>query len=86
MRCCVALKIMKIQFVSMRKYKMCLTTKYRLKHLFSINRYFDGKVIQFRILCEWGFDIDFRQGSIIDLLLTEKEKQQFYVRWFSKRN
>jgi len=70
---------MKIVFVSMRKYKMCLGWKYRLKNFFSIKKYFSGKVIQFRILCEYGYDLDFRKGTIIDLLLTDKEKRRFWL-------
>ena len=77
---------MKIQFVSMIKYKMKLGLKYRLKNFFSIKKYFSNKLIQFRILCEFGFDIDLREGSIIDLLLTDKEKRLFMIQWFAKRN
>lgn len=77
---------MKIQFISMRKYKMRLGLKYRLKNFFSIKKYFSDKLIQFRILCEFGFDIDLRKGSIMDLLLTDKEKELFMIRWFAKRN
>ncbi len=71
---------MKIVFVSMRKYKMCLGWKYRLRHFFSITKYFSGNLIQFRILCEYGFDLDFRKGTIIDQLLTDKEKKSFWMR------
>lgn len=69
---------MKIVFVSMRKYKMCLGWKYRLKNFFSIKKYWSGKIIQFRILCKYGFDIDLRKGGFkITDLLTEKEKKRF---------
>ncbi len=72
---------MKIQLVSMRKYKMCLPLKYRLKHFFSITRMWSGKIIQFRILCEYGFDIDLRKGGFkITDLLTDKEKPSFFLR------
>lgn len=67
---------MKIRFVSMRKYNMCLGWKYRLKNFFTIEKYFSGKLIQIRVLCEHGIDIDLRKGSFkfIDLL-TDKEKK-----------
>lgn len=71
---------MKIVFVSMRKYKMCLGWKYRLKNFVSISRVWSGKIIQFRILCEYGFDIDLRQGSFIDQMLTDDEKRSFWLR------
>lgn len=65
----------------MRKYKMCLGWKYRLKNFISVKRYFSGKVIQFRIMCEYGFDIDLRKGGFqITDLLTEKEKRSFWMR------
>ena len=72
---------MKIVFVSMRKYKMCLGWKYRLKNFISISRVWSGKIIQFRILCEYGFDIDLRKGGFqITDLLTDKEKKSFWMR------
>jgi hypothetical protein len=72
---------MKIVFVSMRKYKMCLGWKYRLKNFITISRVWSGKIIQFRILCEYGFDIDLRKrGFQITDLLTDKEKKSFWMR------
>jgi hypothetical protein len=71
---------MKIVLVSMRKYKMCLGWKYRLKNFISISKMWSGEIIQFRILCEYGFDIDLRQGSFIDKMLTDKEKRSFWLR------
>jgi hypothetical protein len=70
---------MKIRFVSMREYKMCLGWKYRLKKFISIDRYFSGKLIQFRIMGEYGFDIDLRKGTFIDQMLTDKEKRSFWL-------
>ena len=58
---------------------MRLGVKYRLKHFISIKKHWNKKIISFRILCEWGFDIDLRHDSIIDLLLTGKEKKLFIV-------
>ncbi len=65
---------------------MCLGWKYRLKNFFTIKRYWSGKIIQFRILCEYGFDIDLRKGGFkITDLLTEKEKKRFYLgMWLRK--
>lgn len=71
---------MKIVFVSMRKWHMQLGWKYRLKKFVSIQKVWGGKVIQFRIMCEYGFDIDLRKGSFIDQMLTEKEKRSFWLR------
>jgi hypothetical protein len=71
---------MKIVFVSMRKYKMRLGWKYRLKNFVTIQKYFSGKVIQVRVMCEYGFDIDLRKGSFVDWMLTDKEKQSFWTR------
>ena len=71
---------MKIKFVSMRRYNMCLGWKYRLKNFFKVSRYFGGKLIQFRLLCEYGFDIDLRHGTFIDYLLTNEEKGSFWGR------
>jgi hypothetical protein len=65
----------------MRKYKMCLGWKYRFKNFITIKRYWSGKIIQFRILCEYGFDIDVREGGFkITDLLTEKEKHNFWMK------
>lgn len=64
----------------MRKYKMCLGWKYRLKNIVSVNRYWSGKIISFRILCEYGFDIDLRKGTFFDQMLTDKEKRTFWMR------
>ena len=78
---------MKIVLVSMRKYKMRLGWKYRLKHLFTIEKYWSGKIIQFRILCEYGFDIDLREGGFkITALLNDKEKKRFYLGMWLRRN
>lgn len=64
----------------MRKYKMRLGWRYRLKNFISIKKYWSGKIIQFRILCEYGFDIDLRKGGFkITDLLNEKEKRRFYL-------
>jgi hypothetical protein len=72
---------MKIVFVSMRKYKMCLGWKYRLKNFITVSRVWGGKIIQFRILCEYGFDIDLRKGGFkITDLLTDKEKRSLWMR------
>lgn len=62
----------------MRKYKMCLGWKYRLKHLFSIDKSWSGKIIQIMFLSEYGIRIDLRGGGfkLIDLL-TKKEKKNF---------
>ena len=68
---------MKIVFVSMRKYKMRLGWKYRLKNFVSFKKYWNGKIWQFRIMCEYGFDLDFRKGTIIDNLLTNSAKAIF---------
>jgi hypothetical protein len=69
---------MKIRFVSMRKYKMCLGWKYRLKHLFSIDKYWSGKIISVMFLCEYGFDIDLHKGGFkFADLLTDKEKKRY---------
>jgi len=64
----------------MRRYKMYLGWKYRLLHFIEIKKYFSGKLIQFRIMCEYGFDIDLRQGTFFDWMLTEKEKKTFWMR------
>jgi hypothetical protein len=72
----------------MRKYKMCLGWKYRLKNFISVKKYFSGKVIQFRILCEYGFDIDLRKGGFFNWMLTDKEKESFWMRlnFWQRRN
>ena len=71
----------------MRKYKMCLGWKYRIKHFFSIDRVWSGKIIQFRILCEYGFDIDLRErGFKITDLMNKKEKKRFYLGMWIRRN
>lgn len=78
---------MKIRFVSMRKYKSCLGWKYRLKNFFAIKKYWSGKIIQFRILCEYGVDIDLREGGFkITDLLNEKEKKRFYLGMWLRKN
>ena len=64
----------------MRKYKMCLGWKYGLKNFFTIEKYWSGKIIQFRILCEYGFDVDLRDGGFkITDLLTDGEKSKFWI-------
>ena len=65
---------------------MLLGWKYRLRNFISIDRYWNGKLISFRIMCEYGFDIDLRKGSFIDWILTKPEKQIFLEKWFMKRN
>ena len=65
---------------------MCIGWKYKLRHFITVERYWSGKIIQFRIMCEYGFDIDLRKGSFIDWMLTPSEKQIFIERWFTKRN
>lgn len=70
----------------MRKYKMCLGWRYRLRHFFSFDKTFSGKVISFRIMCEYGFDIDLRKGGFkITDLLTPTEKKRFNLgMWLRK--
>lgn len=78
---------MKITFVSMQKYKMCLGWKYRLRNFLTIHKMWSGKIIQFRILCEYGFDIDLRKGGFqFTDLLTEKEKKRFRLGMWLRRN
>lgn len=71
---------MKIRFISMRKYKMSLPLTYRLKNLLTFKKYWSGKIWSFRLMCEYGFDLDFRQGNLIDQLLTDKERAGFWRR------
>jgi hypothetical protein len=68
---------MKITFISMRKYKMCLGWKYRLKHFISTDKSWSGKIIRIMFLCEYGIRIDLRNDGfkLIDLL-TDKEKHK----------
>lgn len=63
----------------MRKYKMCLGWKYRLKNFFTIEKVWGGKIIHFRVLCEYGFDIDLRKRLNILDLLTKEEKKRFIL-------
>lgn len=78
---------MKIVFVSMKEYKMCLGWKYRLKHFISISKIWGGKIIQFRVLCEYGCDIDLRKGGFVFTdLLTDKEKKRFDLGMWLKRS
>ena len=78
---------MKIVLVSMRKYKMRLGWKYRLKNFLTIEKLWRGKIIQFRILCEYGFDIDLREGGFkITDLLNDKEKKRFYLGMWLRKN
>lgn len=70
---------MRIVFISMRKYKMRLGWKYKLKNLFTIEKVWGGKIIQFRILCEYGFDIDLRKRFNVLDLLTKEEKKRFLL-------
>jgi hypothetical protein len=66
---------------------MCLGWKYRLKNFFTIEKYWSGKIIQFRILCEYGFDIDLRDGGFkLTDLLNEKEKKRFYLGMWLRKN
>lgn len=60
---------------------MCLGWKYRFKNFITVEKYWSGKIIQFRILCEYGFDIDLRGGGfkVVDLL-TDNEKRSFWIR------
>lgn len=76
---------MKVVWVNMRKYKM---TKMPFKfYLPRFSKVWSGKIWQFRILRDYGFDLDFRKGGFkITDLLTEKEKKSFWLRmWLSKR-
>jgi len=60
----------------MRKYNMCLGWKYRLKHLFSIDKSWSGKIVRIMFLCEYGIRIDLRKGGFkFADLLTDKEKK-----------
>ena len=78
---------MKIVWVSMRKFKMRLSWKYRLKHFISIEKCWSGKIIQFRILCEYGFNIDLREGGFkITDLLNDKEKKRFDLGMWLRKN
>jgi Trp operon repressor len=31
-------------------------------------------------MCEYGFDLDFREGNIFDQMLTDKEREGFWRR------
>lgn len=77
---------MKVRIVNLGKYKMCIGWKYKLKHLFSFDRYWSGQIWHFMFICTYGIEFDFRTGNIIDKLLTTREKEQFYINWFSERN
>jgi hypothetical protein len=46
----------------------------------------NNQIWQFTILRDYGIELDFRKGSIIDWLLTPREKQTFLEHWFMKRN
>jgi len=71
---------MKLKFVSMKKYKMMrgYTLLHLITHFITIQKYWSGQIIQFRILYTWGFDIDLRKGSLVDQLLNDSEKLVFY--------
>lgn len=71
---------MKVRLVSMRKYKMRLPVLYRLKNLITFKKYWSGKIWSVMFMCEYGFDIDFRKGSLIDNMLNENEKPSFWMR------
>lgn len=49
-------------------------------------KYWSGKIWQFSIFRDYKIEFDFRKGNIIDWLLTQKEKERFFISWFSKRN
>jgi ferredoxin-NADP reductase len=51
-----------------------------------VKRFWNGKILQFTFLRDYGIQFDFRKGSFIDWMLTPKEKQTFYERFFMKRN
>lgn len=44
------------------------------------SKVWSGKIWQFRILRDYGFDLDFRNGFKITELLTDKEKKSFWLR------
>jgi len=50
------------------------------------HKFWNGEIWHFTIFRDYGIELDFRKGSIIDWLLTKKEKQVFLERWFMKRN
>ncbi len=57
---------MKITFLNYRKYKM---SKMSLKHyLPTFKKYWNGKIWQFTIFRDYGIQIDFRKGDMIDQL------------------
>lgn len=61
--------------------------RYCLLHPFKMEKYWSGNMIYICFFVEWCIIIDKRNAkTFIDLLLTNKEKQAFYERWFSKRN
>lgn len=77
---------MKIVWVNMRKYKMS-----KMPFRFYLPRFskaWNGKIWQFRILRDYGFDLDFRKDFQITDLLTDNEKKRFFINiWlFGKRN
>lgn len=66
---------------------MCLGWKYKLRNFLTIRKIWSGKIIQFRIICEYGFDIDLRKdGFQFTDLLTEKEKKRFRLGMWLRRN
>jgi len=76
---------MKIRFINLRKYKM---SKMPLRfYLPRFEKYWSGKIWQFKILRDYGIELDFRtHKGIIDMLLSPKEQISFWGSWLSKRN
>ena len=76
---------MKVRFINMRKYHM---SKMPLRfYLPRLEKYWSNKIWQFTIFRDYGIELDFRNyKGIIDMLLTKKEQQSFWLQWFSKRN
>ena len=74
---------MKIRFINYRKE---FKGKYPLiDHKIHFQTFWGGKIkdIEWR---GYAISLDFRKGSVIEWMLTSKERQLFRERWFMKRN
>jgi len=75
---------MKVRTLNYRIYKM---SKMPLRmYLPRFKKYWSGKLWHFTIFRDYGIELDFRDGNIIDWLLTKSEKKTFIERWLMKRN